>query len=82
MEQVVLTYGRAFTTARHAAGHWRGAMGHCFRNARVLAHRSGGSGGSGDPYTYCEGYALPPDTGLVYEHAWVIDQAGRVIDPT
>jgi len=32
---------------------------------------------------YCAGYALPPDCDdLMFQHAWVVDLEGCVIDPT
>jgi hypothetical protein len=32
--------------------------------------------------TYCEGYALDPELPLPLIHAWLVDNDGKVIDPT
>jgi len=48
-----------------------GKMGECFSNALHLAHEEG--------LTYVEGYAT---TVIPMHHAWCVDSAGNVIDPT
>lgn len=51
-----------------------GKLGECFLNAGRLALSS--------DYRYCEGYAVT-DGGLIpVPHAWVIDEAGNVVDNT
>lgn len=34
------------------------------------------------PYHYAEGYALDPESGISFEHAWLVDLNGRAIDLT
>lgn len=71
-EDLVLRTGRALP------GHARpddvevGPSGECFRNAGRLALKG---------YTYMEGYALP-EGGIPLLHAWCVDAAGAVVDPT
>jgi hypothetical protein len=49
----------------------------CFQNCFDLVRQIEGS------YHYCEGLARPPQTcGMLFDHAWLIDEQGRVLDPT
>lgn len=52
-----------------------GKAGECFYNAyqRMSMHRG---------LRYCEGYAIPGDTGVALEHAWLVDEGGNAVDPT
>ncbi|MBO0343900.1 hypothetical protein J0X15_01595 [Roseibium sp. CAU 1637] len=53
----------------------RGATKSCYANATAYAvtHRN---------LFYSEGYALDPEFSLPFQHAWLVDEAGEVIDPT
>ena len=53
----------------------RGRRGQCFANAARLALRD-------DRFTYVEGYATLADGAPYLDHAWVVDSAGQVTDPT
>lgn len=79
LEAVVLAYGRRFNKVRVPVGHELGPMRQCYNNA---FHAVAESLGTADQLTYCEGFALPASLGIAVEHAWVVDGAGRVIDPT
>lgn len=50
-----------------------GKMKECFRNAAMLVTEN-------KNYTYCEGFAMGAVIPVL--HAWCIDGAGNVIDPT
>ncbi|KGH48629.1 hypothetical protein IN07_01315 [Modestobacter caceresii] len=76
---MVLAYGRRFTKVRIPVGHELGPMRQCYNNA---FHAVVESLGTADQLTYCEGFALPASLELAVEHAWAVDAAGRVIDPT
>jgi hypothetical protein len=47
----------------------------CFYNARSLARGS-------KRLRYCEGYAMNLELPILFGHAWALDPADRVIDPT
>jgi hypothetical protein len=79
LEAVVLAHGRRFTKVRVPVGHELGPMGRCYNNA---FHAVVESLGTADQLTYCEGFALPSSVSIAVEHAWAVDGAGRVIDPT
>ena len=53
----------------------RGATKACYANATAyaLTHRN---------LFYSEGYALDPAFPLPFQHAWLVDEIGEVIDPT
>lgn len=51
-----------------------GPMGQCFYNAWELAENMG--------LHYVEGYAVSGDMPIPLEHAWCVNDAGRVFDPT
>lgn len=72
-EDLVLTLGYWGIPAALPAGHIRGPEGVCYSNAS----------GYGETHnlTYAEGYGLS-DSGLVFAHAWCVDQHGYVHDPT
>lgn len=48
---------------------------HCFSNCTDLVM-------SGDGLTYCEGYVMFGEVPILIHHAWVVDENGRLIDPT
>jgi hypothetical protein len=54
-------------------GMERGEPKLCFQNAGRLAF---------DGWTYCEGLAIRESLGLPLAHAWVLDDDGKVVDPT
>lgn len=53
---------------------WVGKMGECYRNAWMLAQLK--------DLHYCEGYAVSGMLKLPLEHAWCVDDEGKVYDPT
>jgi hypothetical protein len=79
LEAVVLAYGRCFNEVCIPDGHELGPMRQCYNNA---FHAVVESLGTADQLSYCEGFALPSSLGIAVEHAWAVDGAGRVIDPT
>lgn len=70
---LVLQAGRAWTPAPLPPGIRPGYPRSCFDNAYLLAARSRGR------LRYVEGYAAGI---LPVEHAWCVDLADRVVDPT
>jgi hypothetical protein len=58
-----------------------GPMKQCYANAvRSLICQSPDTS---DELFYCEGYAIETEgLGLPIQHAWLVDGAGRVVDPT
>jgi len=54
-------------------------QGGCYTNALEVSLRYRDRGGP--VRIYCEGYAALPD-GFPVKHAWTVDEAGRVYDPT
>lgn len=75
-EQAVYHHGDDFPAASLPASFppGYGVPRECFANAGLAA-----TDGLG---TYCEGYAVFSDSPIAIHHAWLIDPAGRVIDPT
>ncbi len=78
IEDLVLTHGRWGTPAPLSPAVVRGPEGLCFANANANATAASELH---DGFTYVEGYALGP-AGIVLAHAWCIDDAGLVQDPT
>lgn len=78
-EEVVVRYGRSFEQARTTSISGRGPARGCYDNALAAALASQRTR---TPLTYCEGYGWVPALDLLVQHAWVVDDAGRVIDPT
>lgn len=74
IEALVLAHGR-FTDAARSRPTPRGRMRECFKNALDAA-------ACVDDLTYVEGYALPHGLPLPILHAWCIDNAGALIEPT
>lgn len=52
----------------------RGQMGECYSNA--------GRAANGKRLRYVEGYAVPGTIPFPMMHAWLVDEEGRIIDPT
>lgn len=71
--QFYLHFGHRFAPCL-TASHGAEAPRQCYRNAALLAL-------SNEQYIYCEGFACPP-TGIPVHHAWCINAAGTVVDPT
>ncbi len=70
------SFGRLYTTiARRPQWLVPGEVKQCFRNATAFALVR-------DDVTYVEGFALDPALPIPLEHAWLVDDIGRVIDPT
>jgi hypothetical protein len=71
----ILDNGTAMTefSALHA-DFKRGELGECYSNAGRIANGKG--------LRYVEGYAVPSTVPLPMMHAWLIDEQGRIIDPT
>jgi len=77
----LLRYGRLFKHVQ-SPPEWlpKGPMGQCFANsARALMPYVCDKI---PPYYYAEGYALEPVHGIYFEHAWLVDAQGHVIDLT
>jgi hypothetical protein len=72
----VAAYGERFPSQPLPADVEPGTPKQCYRNASLLVMER-------PDLTYVEGYARSPQTGgLVFMHAWAVDRAGKVIDPT
>jgi hypothetical protein len=71
----ILAHGQFYQGQKLSGRYRRRAPKACFYNARrlVLAAKR---------LVYCEGYAMGTQLPFPFEHAWAIDSAGRVIDPT
>lgn len=69
-------YGRVFNPAKTDPG-WliKGAVKSCYENSTAYAVVRT------DIY-YAEGYAIDPSLPIPIEHAWLVNHAGEVIDPT
>lgn len=75
--RLLFDHGRGFTEIAPCPAGLRARLPRqCFRNASFAAIEQG------SVYTYCEGYALMPDTGAPAEHAWIVGRDGRIIDPS
>lgn len=76
MDELLARHGQGFEWAPGPLpeGVPEGKRGECFANAGRLA--------DGASYRYCEGYGLTDGGIIPVHHAWVIDEAGRVVDNT
>ena len=74
--KAVLAYGRQlFPIIEEPNWLVFGAAKQCYKNAaHTLLHR--------DDVVYVEGYAIELDTPVPIQHAWLLDQSNKVIDPT
>ena len=71
----LVRHGRMWTSAPLPSGIPSGTRGECYRNAFRLATEHPG-------LSYAEGIALDPHLGVPLEHAWCVDTARKVVDPT
>lgn len=71
--EVLAKAGQVFPT-RASEQPALGRLGDCYPNAFNLAILS--------RLHYVEGYAIAGDIGLPLQHAWCVDDAGQVFDPT
>lgn len=72
----VAAYGQEFKASPLPPDVRSGKLGECYRNASLLVM------GRSD-LTYAEGFAQNPDaSNVVFMHAWAVDRAGKVVDPT
>jgi hypothetical protein len=75
IEHFVLENGRNFIVASPPPKLRQGGIGLCLKNASNLAKRR-------PDLQYVEGYAISGPTSYPMFHAWCVDQAGVVYDPT
>jgi hypothetical protein len=75
MEEFVLKEGRAMQLTPKDPKVTPGVPKECFKNSTdyALAHRD---------HLYVEGYVMSPKVPVAIHHAWVLNKAGLVIDPT
>jgi len=66
---------REWTPAPLPCGVLRGVPKSCFMNATRTSWEN-------PELDYCEGVAQVPDLGIWFLHAWAVDAAGNVVDPT
>jgi hypothetical protein len=72
---LLLEMGRPFE--RRLAHDYVRPKGLCFQNCFDIVSYGGAN------FHYCEGVARPPDScGLLFDHAWLVNDDGLVIDPT
>lgn len=77
----LLKYGKRFAHVdRYPARLRKGPSGQCFKNCTSALMQFVGA--DNPPFLYAEGYALDAEFGLAYEHAWLVNTAGRAIDLT
>lgn len=74
MYDFVLREGTMFTPAPLPAGVPQAIPRHCFHNSIMLSVVRG--------LPYVEGFAINPAIGMPVQHAWNLDDRGRVIDCT
>jgi hypothetical protein len=74
--KLLLTHGRLMNEkSPEHEDFTRGALGECYMNAGRALHTH--------PHLhYVEGYAVPGNIPFPMMHAWLVDDEGRVIDPT
>lgn len=77
----LLEHGQFFEPAR-TLPEWltRGNMGECYANSTrsIFPYLAVDP----QPYFYVEGYALEPDLGIPFEHAWIVNLEGTAYDLT
>lgn len=77
----LLKYGRQFRHVDRTPHALRKGEGRqCFKNCTSAMMQFVGD--RSPPYLYAEGYALDAELGIPYQHAWLVDAAGRAIDLT
>lgn len=80
-EAALLAYGRQFRPVeRLPTGLHKGPSCQCYKNCtRALMPFVGTPN---PPFLYAEGYALDAEFSIPYQHAWLVNAAGRAIDLT
>jgi hypothetical protein len=74
-EQLVLKQGKIMPAKQLPKTLKQGLAKYCYSNCQQLAFEN-------SSLTYVEGYALHPDVGFPFAHAWLLDADGCAIDPT
>jgi len=69
----IAAYGEEFKAQQLPADVEKGKPKECYKNASLLVMQR-------SDLTYAEGYAT--SHGLTFMHAWAVDKAGNVVDPT
>jgi hypothetical protein len=72
--RLVLEYGKPFNN-RIVPSPFRGQRQVCYKNCFDALWKRG-------DYHYCEGYAIDDELDLAIAHAWLINDAREVVDPT
>lgn len=75
VESWILGYGQGFKYRDRPAEVERDIPKECFRNALLLAM-------SRPDLNYAEGFVLSTDLPILIHHAWCVDLAGLVVEPT
>ncbi|MEW5860063.1 MAG: hypothetical protein AB1861_22190 [Cyanobacteriota bacterium] len=72
-QRIVLDYGSYFP--RKIKSPFRGKRKACFENCfrRMLEYPN---------LIYCEGFSVGESANILIPHAWLVDEQGRLIDPT
>jgi hypothetical protein len=73
-QRLVAAFGEEFEAQPRTTRVDLGATGLCYRNASQLVMKR-------PDLTYAEGFAHT-DGGFIVMHAWAVDAAGNVVDPT
>jgi hypothetical protein len=60
---------------RMPKGMRKGELKACFENAALRSNPDG-------TYIYCEGFAMHERIAFPFLHAWLVNKAGQIIDPT
>ena len=71
--RLVLDCGKPFTN-RIVPSPFRGQPQVCYKNCFDVLWKQ--------DYHYCEGYAIDDGLDLAIAHAWLVNNAGEVVDPT
>lgn len=75
-QRYVAAYGQHWTAAKLPSNVEHGTPKECYKNASLLVMMR-------DDLSFVEGFAKTGKIGdLVFAHAWAVDRAGNVIDPT
>lgn len=77
----LLDHGRYFEPVAHLpAGFKKGPLGHCYENCTRAIMQLIANGDSS--YYYAEGFAVESTYRTPFEHAWLVNTDGEVIDLT
>jgi hypothetical protein len=74
-EELILTCGRAMTSAPFPPKLKQGFPKSCYYNAQQLAFKR-------KSLTYVEGYAMSYGVTIPIAHGWLLNERGEAIDPT